>query len=593
MHRIIAALALLSLVPMQGVAAVPQPSLTSAEATLLAVPSAQGAIDSSRFIDERMHYAGTPGDERLARWMASRLRADGFQATIESFTALVPELRHESVQILSRPVVTLDLREPRIAGDPDGTRPDAGMPFNGGSGSGTVTARIVTVGRGLDSDYRALAASHVSVRGKIALVRYGAEFRGLLAARAQRNGAAAVILYSDPADRDGSSHGPAYPNGPYRPLGSVQRGSVGTGIRIPVLPLSAANAARLLRARSLVRVTVDEPIVHRTLWNTVGILAGTNPRQEVVLGGHRDAWVYGVSDNGDGISTLLESAKALGALARAGWKPERSIVIAGWDAEEIGELGSQAYVRQHLDRLRAGCVAYINIDEGEVGQFFGASAAAAIAPSVAVLAASIPDPQQPQRTLLERWQAQPRGATVESPGGGSDFESFLYDAGVPTLDWGFGGIFGVYHSAFDDLRYAETEADPGFVNHRVMAQMIALAAYRLAAEPLSDMYHVDAYASTLRDDLANVPSDYQHDVAPLADAVSRFDAAASTAHPNDDTLLDVVHHLNALCYGRNGYAAVPLPALSAAITTRNEQTVRTEALRLAAALDGVTAEISE
>ena len=56
--------------------------------------------------------------------------------------------------------------------------------------------------------------------------------------------------------------------------------------------------------------------------------------------------------------------------------------------------------------------------------------------------------------------------------------------GVPTLSFGFAGPFGVYHSVFDDLRYATTEADPGFNAHRTMAQMLALTAYRLTLGPM-------------------------------------------------------------------------------------------------------------
>ncbi|MGH7737571.1 MAG: M28 family peptidase [Candidatus Tyrphobacter sp.] len=581
MKKAAAVVVLLSLAPLRGL-----PANADPVRTLLSVPSASGAVASSRFIDGEMHYAGTPGDERLAVWMAQRLRAFGFRTTIESFAARVPVLRRISVEILSHPVVRLDLRERPIPVDPDGSRPDAGIPFNGWSGSGTVTAALVDVGNGLDADYRALSARHESVRGKIALVRYGAEFRGLLAARAQRNGAAGVIFYNAPA-----SGKPTYPNGPYRPLGSVQRGSLGGGITIPVLPVSAWNAQRLLRTHAPIRMSVDEPFVWRRLWNTVGVLSGTHPSQEVVLGGHRDAWVYGVTDNGDGVSTLLETARALGALARTGWRPRRSIVIAGWDGEEIGELGSTAYVRMHRDRLRSGCVAYINVDESESGQFFVASAAAALSSFVVAATANVPDPRRPHATLKARWQAQRGGVVVEAPGGGSDFEPFLYDAGVPIVDGGFAGPFGVYHSAFDDLRYAQTEADPGFVNHRALAQLLALEAYRLADEPLRSLYHLVSYADTMRDDVASVPAQYSGALAPLRTAIDAFAVRAASSHPSDGVMLDAVARLDALCYGRNGYAAVPLPLLSAALATNDGGKVGAAASAMASQLGAVTREI--
>lgn len=584
---------------------------------LLRLPSVAGALASSRRINQEMHYAGTPGDRRLAQWMADRLRADGFRTTIESFSALVPQPGHFALQLLFPRTRNVDLRESTIPGDPDGTRPDAGIPFSGWSASGVVAAPIVYAGRGLDADYGALAAAGVDVRGRIALVRYGAEFRGLLVQRAAEHGASAVILYSDPADRDGSSHGPAYPKGAYRPLGSVQRGSVGQGTSIPVLPVSANVARSLLRTmrgtaatgamnggldvpyvlgESAVRarLVVEEPFERRTLWNTIGVLAGSDPSEEIVFGGHRDAWVYGVTDNGDGISTLLETARALGALARSGWRPRRSIVIAGWDGEELGELGSIVYVREHADHLRAGCVAYVNMDEGESGAFFGAAAAAALAALPASVAESVPDPTRPSRTLLARWQAQADGARIESPGGGSDFEAFLYDVGIPIVDMGFSGPFGVYHSSFDDLRYAMTQADPGFVNHRAMAQMLGLAAYRLADERLATLYRFSAYAETMREALAKiVPAKHAADVASFAAALDRFAQRAALVGGRLPTglALDAVHRLDLLCYGRNGYASIPLPLLSAAIESDDANAIRRASRRSAAELDAIANEL--
>jgi N-acetylated-alpha-linked acidic dipeptidase len=561
------------------------------DATLLSVPTAAGALASSRVINERAHYAGSPGDRALAAWMATQLAAAGLRTTIEPFTALVPQPTRLALEIMTHPVTRIDLRESAIAQDPDGSRRDAGIPFNAWSGSGTVTAPLVSAGRGLDADYRRLAAEHVDVRGKIVLVQYGAQFRGLLAARAQRHGAAAVILYSDPSGRDGSARGPAYPGGPYRPLGSVQRGSLSPGMHVPVLPVSALVERRLVRARVPIRVTVDERLVRKTLWNTIGILQGTDPHQEVILGGHRDAWVYGVTDNGDGISTLVETAKALGALARSGWRPKRTIIIAGWDGEELGELGSIAYVRSHFDTVRAQCVAYLNLDEGESGAFFEASAAAALAPFLRNLTRAVPDPAHRMQTLLRRWRAQPHGAVVFSPGGGSDFEAFLYDAGIPIADSGFAGPFGVYHSAFDDLRYATTEADPGFVNHRAMAQLYALAAARLAGEPLDHLYAIDAYAGTMRADLAAMPAPLAPDLAPFAAAITRFAEQAASTHAPDGVLLDAVHRLDALCYGRDGYAAVPLPAIASA-QAAGAAAVRAAALASALQLDAITQELA-
>src|SRR5581483_7800922 len=251
-----------------------------------------------------------------------------------------------------------------------------------------------------EADYAVLANAGVTTRGRIALIRYGAEFRGLLAKRAQDHGFAGAILYSDPQD-DGFAKGAVYPNGPYRPAGAVQRGTIAFNsgrLNIPVLPVSSLTARALLadmrgvhgpahwagalavpylvgQTRSLVHLRVQMRAAHSTLWNTVGELRGTQPESTVIAGAHRDAWVYGVSDDGSGIAALLETARGLGELHRRGWTPQRTIRLIGFDGEELGELGSHAYVNAHLAELQRGCVAYINVDEAVSGRFVPACSA--------------------------------------------------------------------------------------------------------------------------------------------------------------------------------------------------------------------------
>jgi N-acetylated-alpha-linked acidic dipeptidase len=564
------------------------PASLSLEKELLDVPSAQGALDSSAFLNERAHYAGTGADHFVAEWMRTKLESAGFEARIEPFTAEVYTPKHLDVELMTTPRQRFELRESSIPGDPDGTRRDAGLPFNAGSGNGTVTARAVDVGHGLDSDYAALAARGKSVRGAIALVRYGREFRGNLANRAQADGAAGVIFFNDPAD---DRRGARYPDGPNRPLGSVQRGSLGSPqLRIPVLPISDLNAERILAdmrdgvTRSNVALDVELDRKVETLWNTVATIVGSDPSQSVVLGAHRDAWVYGVTDNGSGTSILIEVARAIGYMHRAGWQPQRSITLIGFDGEEIGEAGSGTYVRVHENELRAGAIAYFNTDEGTTGQTFGATAVAGLAPSVLDATKRVRDPHTERQTIYDRWAAQPRGVDIESPGGGSDHESFLYDLGIPVLEVGFGGSFGVYHSGFDDLQYAKRFADTGFVNHRAVAQTLALLAMRFADAPTLP-YSFGSYVANMRKALLpfeTVRSEGPQEAAQVASVSQAIDrlapvAAAFDAHPNPARNADALaaaRALDGVLYARNGYAAVAFPDLANAPAAIDAVTAR-------------------
>lgn len=602
------------------------------ETTFLDVPSASGALDHARFLDGLAHYPGSYGDRKVAEYMRDKLREYGFDATLEPFRARIDSTKHVSLELLSSPRVGFTLTETPDPRDPDTSRKDAGAPFNYGSGDGDVRAALVYANRGTEADYAALQRAHVDVRTRLVLVRYGAEFRGNLARRAQAHGAAGVIFYSDPKD-DGFVRGPVYPDGPYRPSGSVQRGTVSADpLHIPTLPVSADTAAVLLgnmtgapgtadwdgalqapyvygMTRSAVHLNVQMYRNTTTIWNTIGKIQGTDPQQSVILGGHRDAWVYGVTDNGAGISTLLETARGLGYLHKTGWRPKRTIVVAGWDGEEIGELGSTNYVRTHMAQLKAGCIAYVNADENVSGPHFGAQAAAAIATEVVNATQTVTDPHVAQSSLFDQWLRSSRAASrnprlvnpvVETPGGGSDHEPFQFEAGIPTASAGFYGPLGVYHSQYDDLQFATTIVDPEFLMHRTAAQLLGIIALRLA-DADTVPYRFSPYVSGLRAGAAAVAarlaeSHQMGDERGLRGAIERFGAAAR-AHDarmpgarGQAAELQAVQLLDTTASGVNGYAYVPFPKLTAAIASGNPGAVTSafmeteNALNTAAAL---------
>lgn len=538
--------------------------------------------------------------------MREQLENAGFQATLEQFNHDVPFAKHVELEILNGPrrkPLKLSLLEAALPGDPDGSRPDAGVPFNAWSGSGNVYANVVDAGHGRDADYASLVARHIDIRNRIALVRYGPDFRGIQAKRAQDHGARGVIFFNDPNDGEGSLNGPPYPDGPYRPNVAIQRGSLSEGqIRIPTLPISAVNARVLLndmRDGITVRPVHLQVMMavkrNASMWNTVGVLPGTDPTHMVVLGGHRDAWVYGVTDNGSGVSILLDVARALGFLYKSGWRPHYSIVIAGFDAEEIGELGSQAYVAAHRGQLESGCLLYINEDEATTGQTFGAMAAAAVQDEIPSIVQLVRDPaQNSSASLFYRWQRQKNGVRVRGPGGGSDFESFLYDVGVPVMSYGFGGVFGVYHSAYDDLHYATTQADPGFANHRAVARLAALTALRFASGQAG--YRFSPYIAPMNEALSMLSQQTNAgDLTPVRRSIERFASAAGRIDGRGGDAgreMEIDRRLNKLFYGRVGYRAQPFPDLSAALASRNNAAISAAAGRTAHQLDDISSGLS-
>ena len=116
-----------------------------------------------------------------------------------------------------------------------------------------------------------------------------------------------------------------------------------------------------------VHLVSQQDYQRRIIWDVIGKIEGSQePDAWVVVGNHRDAWVYGAVDPNSGTAAMLEAAHGIGALLRQGWRPQRTIVFCSWDAEEEGLIGSTEWVEQQ-GRTLDHAVAYFNIDVGGLG----------------------------------------------------------------------------------------------------------------------------------------------------------------------------------------------------------------------------------
>jgi N-acetylated-alpha-linked acidic dipeptidase len=236
----------------------------------------------------------------------------------------------------------------------------------------------------------------------------------------------------------------------------------------------------------------------RPIYDVIAKLQGIDDNQWILLGNHHDAWVYGAADPGSGTAVMLETARALGELARSGWKPRRTIVMCEWDGEEPGLLGSTEWVEANRAELQAKAVAYMNTDVGVTGPNFGAAATPSLKELVRDVAREVNDPHT-GRSVYDVWREhsaqQKNGHTgtarpelkAEAPGetpvgalgAGSDFCPFYDFAGIPSLDMGFNGDYGVYHSLYDDFYWMKQFGDPTFVYHATLARILGTVALRL------------------------------------------------------------------------------------------------------------------
>jgi len=499
----------------------------SFEQRLLAVPDTASVRRMSRDLSAVPHMAGTPAQAATRDYVLDRLRSWGIDAWSKEYTVYLPQPDTVAAWVVrgSR-VERLSLAEP-------GTGPQV-PPFNGYTGDGNVTAEVVYVNYGLIEDYKTLDSLGISVRGKIAIARYGRSFRGIKAREAQKRGAVGLIVYSDPME-DGYFRGDVYPKGPMRPASGIQRGSMMNGNgdpttpgwasvegarrvpedsldipRIPVLPMSYGNARRFLeplagpsvpqpwqgalpfryhvgpgpvRARLHVKTERGARGFHK-IWNTVGVIRGDRwPDEWVVVGGHRDAWGPGARDNVSGTVSVLETARAFATLAREGTRPARTVVFATWDAEEWGLIGSTEWVEELEDSLRAHVVAYINEDGTFSGPDFGGAGSPSLKPLFRAAARVVPDPIGPGSVYdvwLRRHNGDTTALTLGNLGGGSDFAGFYHHIGIPSGGIGFDGPDGIYHSMYDSYDWMTRFGDPGYKSHRAGSQLVAVILGRLA-----------------------------------------------------------------------------------------------------------------
>ncbi|HKO14772.1 MAG TPA: M20/M25/M40 family metallo-hydrolase [Gemmatimonadaceae bacterium] len=527
------------------------------EADAIRRPSAATAAQHSRVLSHEAHVAGTPAQAATRDYVLAQMKSWGLETSARTYHVFMPHATDVGVWRVAPDTLKLSLAEPPVPGDSTSLLPQYPT-VNGYSGQGDVSGDVVYVNYGLIEDYAQLDSLGVSVRGKIAVARYGRSYRGIKAREAERHGALALLIYSDPAD-DGYVRGDVYPEGPMRPAGGVQRGSVLNvegdpstpgypstvgAVRlsdgqmdiphIPVVPISYGNASALLRGLRgagipknwqgglpfryhvgpgpvAARVAVHDDRAQgaiKPIFDTFATIRGSEfPDELVIIGGHRDAWGPGAADNVSGTVSVLEAAHAVAEAVKQGAPPKRTIVFATWDAEEWGLLGSVEYVEDDTLRLTRGAVAYFNQDVAAQGPRFEAGGSPSLRPMLRDIVKSVQDPNGHGSVYAEWRRASAVTDSLEpemgDPGGGSDFAGFYNHLGIPIAEWGFGGPGGVYHSQYDDYAWMTTFGDPGFEYHAAAARIGAAAVLRMADADVLPYDYVE-FARTMRTYLSGI-----------------------------------------------------------------------------------------
>jgi N-acetylated-alpha-linked acidic dipeptidase len=542
------------------------------------------------------HVAGQPSSKKVADYALAKFRSFGLDAKLEEFEAMMPWPIETTVEVVGPEKYTLRVKEPVLPEDPDSG--DQTPLYNAYSGDGDVTGEVVYVNYGMPADYLRLKELGVDVKGKIVIARYGAGWRGIKPKVAYEHGAIGCLIYSDPRD-DGYYAGDVYPEGPYRPEFGAQRGSVmdmpvhagdpltpGWGseaggkknriedavtiLKIPVLPISYGDAAPILRqlkgkvvpnewkgalpftyhvgpGPARVRMNLRFEWKNRPLYNVVARIPGaTRPDEWIIFGNHHDAWVSGADDPISGASALMETARGLGEMLKTGWRPSRTIVLALWDGEEWGLLGSTEWAEKHAAELKQKAAVYINTDGTGKG-WLNAGGSHGLQQLLGEVAKDVMDPRTGKpvfeealrRAVLGEPEAERKAAESDPSlriaplGSGSDFTPFLQHLTVSVLNVSFGGESpgGVYHSAYDTIRWYQTFSDSDYSYGRTLSQLTGTLIMRLADAPVLPFQFSDTAGTLMRyvaeiEKLAETKQDSKVDMKPVRAAVDALQAAA-------------------------------------------------------------------
>jgi len=571
-----------------------------------AIPSADEEKRQHRLFTSEPHPAGSKRNNELAEYMAAEWRKQGLEnVVIRQYDVYSSEPKSTSLEMISPVPFKASLREAAYDEDPDTKNPRISAAWTGMSISGDVTAPVVYAHSGNPEDYAVLRKKGIDVKGKIVLVRYSNpySYRGFKALTAQREGAAAILIYSDPAE-DGFKKGKVFPEGPWGPETHIQRGAITYDFIVPgdpltpgwasvpgarriasqdaqslpkimALPLSWTDAKPLLenmggpvapadwqgglpiqyhlggeQARVHLKIDMDNSI--KPYFVVEGRIQGADvPDQWIVLGNHRDAWVFGGVDPSSGTASMMEMTRAFGALLKQGVRPRRTLVFCSWDGEEVGLTGSTEWGEQFSEELQKKAVAYINVDSSVSGPDFDGSAVGSLAPMLIETTHSLEDPSGV--SLYEAWKnarAKKNKDSGDGPatdfvladtriGSGSDHTVFLNYVGIPVIGLSFDGSYGVYHSAYDNFYWMNHFGDPGYRYHTLASNLWGVLALRLANADLLP-FDFDSYAQNVRafvKDLSKGRDVSQVDLKSLMLKLAEFEAAGRKLNATISTVL--------------------------------------------------------
>ncbi|XP_042894430.1 putative N-acetylated-alpha-linked acidic dipeptidase isoform X2 [Penaeus japonicus] len=614
------ALVALSLLLTKGSRGTPRHGRESADDFIIKEVDPESIRNYLRHLTSRPHPGGTKAEEENAHWVADSWRALGLdEVHLVPYDVLLSYPKNNIPNL----VRVLDAAGQAVwtshgwqkpLYSPEESSPDVLPNFNAYSAPGNITGDVVYAYFGREKDFKQLEDLGVSVKGKIVLARYGEVFRANIAWAAEKRGAAGVILYTDPQQYAPLGEDAVYPNTVYMPASGVQAGTVlladgdpltpfypsvesayrlaeenSSVPKIPVQPVSYGDAREILRhmggpeapaewrggldvtyrlgpgmaeAGWTLGLEVHTHNARATTYDVVGVIRGSEePDRYVILGNHRDAWVFGGVDPSSGTAALLEVTRVLTSLKdQTGWRPRRSVVVCSWGSEEYGLVGSKEWAEQFGKQLMDRTVAYINVDLTIEGNYsLRTLSAPLLYDTVFEAAAKVPNPDAAEVAagrpmVYDTWAARlpdgdhPGRPRVDLVGSGSDYRSFMHNLGVPVLDICYTydpkvNVEPLYHTLYETFALVDELYDKGFGFQAALTRLWAIMAVDLADTQVLK-FSLKEYSSFLADAQEELLQEYGDLISARNISMAYFKKAIEGFSQATDMFIDDLDHLD-------------------------------------------------
>lgn len=569
--------------------------LSKVESQRLFLRALTNENNAAEYLYEYTHSPHLPGEgDSVTQYTIDKMKEFGFSPYKEKYQVWYNKHIDNSVALINpegEVIYEPSLLEDELTEDKTANNTITIPAFHAFSANGNVTANYIYANYGSREDYAKLKEAGVQTNGTIHIIRYTQLFRGIKVKNAERAGAVGVLIYSDAQDDDEitvkNGYKP-YPKGPARNPSSLQRGSVGyftdqpgdpttpgfpssrLGKRedpspyipgIPSLPISAKEVTPLLKQITGKGVNFDwsgdiedfdystgpsDYKIHlyneqeysvKPITNILYVIPGLL-NEKIFIGNHRDSWsVSGAGDPGSGSAILLEITRAFGHLVKKGWKPLRTIVVASWDGEEYGMLGSTEYGEYHKRDLQNNVIAYLNLDMGVIGSKLQVDSNPLLDNFLVRASKYVPFKSDPDQSLYEYWKNQDNN-NIDVLGAGSDFTVFQHHLGIPSCMIYFnnnGSEAPLHvHSNYDSYHWISKFVDPDFELHNTLAKYVGFLALSISENEVFE-YKVAHFAQVIskyfKELKGQIPDDWLDKLVkknlPLKKAVDDLDFALS------------------------------------------------------------------